>query len=244
VEREHWWYRGLRDALARSLERSPLWPPDEPKVLDAGCGTGENLRFLGELLSPAYLAGFDRAPEALDLARPKAPNGDLYESDICDPTIHVEDLDLIISMDVICIPGAERALPGLRRLVAHLRPGGLFALNLPAYRWLLSRHDLAVHTTQRFTASEVGALLESLGLSPLLLSYRVCALFPAAVLVRLPTILRRQAASSTLRSDLHRMPGPWLNSTLTKILEAENRAISRGVRLPWGSSVFAIGSRI
>lgn len=246
VEADHWWYRGLRDAVARALGTRHLALPPRPRVLDAGCGTGENLKFLGDLLHPSYLGGFDSAEEALLVARRKAEGADVYQSDICDPLVHGDDLDLLISLDVICIPGARRALGGLRRLVARLRQGGLFVLNLPAHDWLYSEHDVAVHTSQRFTRREVASLLVALGLSVELLSHRLFFLFPAVVSTRLPGIwrARRGSWSEAARSDLHSIPGQRANRILFGILRAENDLIARGVRFPWGSSVFAIGRKI
>lgn len=243
AEERHWWYQGLRDCLARVLLSSALRPPERPSVLDAGCGTGENLRFLRDLLEPGYLGGFDVAEEALAIARTKAAGADLYRSDVCDPAVHVEALDLVVSLDVIYVPGAERATPGLRRLVASLRPGGLLVLNLPAYAWLYSRHDVAVHGSQRFTAREVARLLGELGLAVEILSYRLCFLFPLVVAARLRGMLGASPGDATARSDLHRVPSAVVNRVLLGVLRFENRLIGRGVRLPFGSSVFAVGRK-
>ena len=241
VERTHWWYRGLRDAVARTVHSADL--PDAPRVLDAGCGTGENLRMLRTLYSPSYLGGFDASTEALQYARSKAPDADVYAADICDPVLHVEEIDLLVSLDVIYIPGAERALAGLKRLVAALAPGGLFVLNLPAYNWLYSEHDVAIHTSERYTAGRVGSLLETLGLSVSLLTYRLFFLFPVVVLSRLPGMWRARSADPAARSDLHSVPAGPAQAVLFGALRAENALIARGLRLPWGSSVFAVGRK-
>jgi SAM-dependent methyltransferase len=242
-EASHWWYRGLRDAIRQSLERPELAPRPHPRVLDAGCGTGENLRFLAQWLEPSYLGGFDASDEALAWARRKAPGADVYRSDVCHPELHSDELDLVLSLDVVYIPGAEPAFDGLRSLVGRLRRGGLFVLNLPAYEWLYSQHDVAVHTSERYTARRVCALLERLELRVERLSYRLCLLFPAVVMARLPGMWRAQAGDEGARSDLHAPPGPLANRLLFPALRAENALIARGARLPWGSSVFAIGRR-
>jgi SAM-dependent methyltransferase len=242
VEATHWWYRGLRDAVIRTLARRSI--PPGGKVLDAGCGTGANLAALGRALQPSYLGGFDVSPEALELAREKVPGADLYRSDICDPELHDTGFDVIVSLDVIYIPGTQKAFAGLERLVESLRPGGLLLLNLPAYDWLFSEHDVAIHTTERYTAGRVRDLLERLTLRVELLTYRLCFLFPAVVLSRLPGKLRgARAGDATARSDLHRPPGPIVNAAFDGAMRFENRLISAGVRFPWGSSVFAIGTR-
>jgi SAM-dependent methyltransferase len=241
AEERHWWYLGLRELLAGVLAREVRVP--KPRVLDAGCGTGANLRLLRDALAPAYLGGFDTEPEALRLAHAKVPEADLYRSDACAPELHVDALDLVLSIDVIYVPGSERARPGLLRLAERLARGGLLVLHLPAYRWLYSEHDAAVHGTQRFTAREVRALLAGLGLRVELLTYRLCLLFPLVVLARLPRLARPGAVASAPRSELHDEPDPRVNRALLAALRAENAAILRGARLPFGSSVLAVARK-
>lgn len=243
VEEGHWWYRGLRDVLKRTLCDAKSALPPHPRVLDAGCGTGGNLAALRDWLEPSYVGGFDTSPEALEFARQRVPEADLYSSDVCAPTLHETDLDLVVSLDVIYIPGVARARPGLGRIVEALRPGGLLVLNLPAYEWLFSEHDVAIHTSERYSARRVGSLLEDLGLQQQLLTYRLCLLFPLVVGSRLPSLLRARPGDEGAHSDLHRVPSEVMNRTLFAALRAENALIARGVRFPFGSSVYAIARK-
>jgi SAM-dependent methyltransferase len=246
VAERHWWYRGLRDALERCLTSSRLALPARPRILDAGCGTGENLRLFQDRLSPAYLAGFDASELAVPIARRKAPLARIYQSDVCDPEIEAGDLDLVTSLDVIYIPGAVRAMPGLRRLVEQIRPGGLLLLNLPAFDWLYSEHDVAIHTSQRFTAGEVRALFDELGLTVELMTYRLCFLFPALVGSRLahkPRAREGAGDTSAARSDLQRPPGAFTNEALFNVVRAENVLIAQGVSFPFGGSVFGVARK-
>lgn len=240
AEEQHWWYLGLRDAMGRCLTKPISNLPSRPNILDAGCGTGGNLRFLTELLQPAYAAGFDVSELALKHARRKCPQADLYLCDIRNPELHVPNFDLIISCDVIYVPGLEDSLAGLQRMVASLKPGGLFVVNLPAYQWLTSAHDRAVHTRQRFQLTQIQELLFDLQLESVRISYRLCTLFPLIVLKRLPSLLRFTSVSNA--SELRQPPG-WLNRVLRTIVTCENRLIARDARLPFGSSIFAIGRK-
>ncbi len=240
VESVHWWYRGLRDLISRVLDAAGFAQRSDLRVLDAGCGTGENLRMIRDKLRTSYLGGFDPSTLALDLARRKVPDADLYQSDLCQPELRAERYDLVLNCDVLCVTGLEPAREGMLRIAERMRPGGLLIVNLPAYQWLYSRHDLAVGTRRRFTASEVRSFLEQLGLKVELLTYRLWALFPAIVLARLPSMLLPPRTAA--RSDLS-FPHPLVARCLTQELAWENLAILRGVRFPWGSSVFASASR-
>lgn len=241
LEWDHWWYRGLRDLIGRVLKTQGFLERSDLRVLDAGCGTGANLQYVGDLLRTAYLGGFDVSPLAIDYSRRRLPQADLYWGDLRDPPCHVADYDLILSCDVLYMIGMRQSRRGMRQLVQHLRGDGLLILNLPAYRWLFSAHDLAVRTRERTTASALRAFLCELGLELILSSYRLFTLFPAVVAARLPSILWRRNPSS-VRSDLRRAH-PVLNRCLFRALQAENIWIARGGWLPWGSSVFAVARR-
>ncbi len=162
AEEIHWWYLGLRDAIAACLNQRDLALPNSPAILDAGCGTGANLKFLAETYRPGYLAGFDLSELALDHARRKCPEADIYQSDLCQPILHRSGYHLIVSCDVLYVPGLEQARLGLKSLVDALAPGGLLLLNLPAYQWLSSAHDRAVHTRERYVATKSAGCFRSL----------------------------------------------------------------------------------
>ncbi len=245
LEREHWWYQGLRDVLTRVLMRPQYKALRGGRVLDAGCGSGENLRLLRDLLAPRYLGGFDLSPRAVAHARATLPGADIYAGDLCCPDIHVEELDLVLCCDVCTaaagssakIRGACRT--GLGRLRQRLRPGGLLVLHEPAGAWLYSGHDVAVGNRQRFSAGQLGRLLHDLDLKVEFLSYRVCTLLPVIVAARLPSLLRLPAACEAT-SDVRPCARP-LNRALAALLAVENRLLAAGWRWPWGSSLLAVG---
>ena len=243
VEERLWWYQGLRETMISTLGAQGSTLPPNPRVLDAGCGTGRNLALLETLLEPSYLGGFDLSETALDFARVKAPQAKLRTGDICDPQLDEVDLDLIVSLDVIYIPGAERALSGLKKLVDALRPGGMLLLNLPAYNWLYSQHDVALHTSERYTVGSVRRLLNELGLEISLLTYRVCLVFPLGVATRLPSMMRARPGDEEAQSQLFYVPPDLINRTLLSTIKVENALISRGVTLPFGLSVYASGKK-
>ena len=242
LEGSHWWYRGLRDLLARLLQAPRFRLRPSPAVLDAGCGSGANLRLLAELLSPEYLGGFDLDPAAAAISADMCPAADVYRGDLCAPEVRALELDLVLSCDAITAPGIQRAEGGFRRMAEHLRPRGLMILHVPACPWLYSEHDLAVANCQRLTLSDMAGLFRRLGLEIELLSHRVCLLFPWIVALRLGRLRRAGGTADAATSDLRHHPA-WLNAALLRTLEVENQALARGATLPYGSSIIAVGRK-
>ncbi len=242
VEADHWWYRSLRDLMLRTLIRFGRELPGRPNILDAGCGTGENLRFLQRHFQPSYLGGFDCSEQATRHAKSKCSDADIYLSDIRSPELHCDDLDVVISCDVIYIPGLDATQEGLKKIVRSMRSGGLLIINLPAYNWLRSDHDLAIRTSERFVASELRKLLNELGLQEKLITYRLCGLLPLLVASRLPSMLRPSPDASAAASALK--PAGWLaNAFFGGTMQVENGLINLGLAMPFGSSLFAVGQK-
>jgi ubiquinone/menaquinone biosynthesis C-methylase UbiE len=127
--------RGL-DAQARAI-----WPqevqlirryaiPDEARILDAGCGTGEGSSRLAELFPRAHVLGVDIIDEHLDLARSRyaklAARLTFEHQSIFELGIPDHSFDLTVCRHVLhSIPHPERVLAELARVT---RPGGYLHL--------------------------------------------------------------------------------------------------------------------
>jgi hypothetical protein len=189
--------------------------------------------------------GEPRLPDA-ELAKEKVPGADVYRSDITSPNVRRTGYDLVMSLDVVCIPGLPASLSGLRALSERLAPNGFMVLNLPAYSWLYAEHDVAVHTTERFDRSTVQQLIADLGLEPRVVTYRGFFVFPAILLARLPSVIKRLLgqlpAVEQAKSDVKESNGA-VNALLSVIGTMENGLLARGVRFPFGSSVFVIAQK-
>jgi SAM-dependent methyltransferase len=227
VEERGWWFQGLHANLIGAWQRLK---PDENTavVLDAGCGTGGLLSRLAQAAPQARRYGIEIDPVAAATARDKS-GAAIVAASVLAPPIAPGSHDAIFSADVLCHRGVEPA-EALAALVPCLKPGGALILNLPAYRWLFSGHDLAVDNVRRFGTRELRTLLMVAGLSQIRIRYWNSFLFPLMVAQRL---LHRAA-----KSDVELMPVPveYLFRT-TVLLEA--RLASCGLRLPFGGSILA-----
>ncbi|TAN40303.1 MAG: methyltransferase domain-containing protein, partial [Nitrospirae bacterium] len=149
-----------------------------------------------------------------------------------------ERFDVITSMDVLYHKQITDDSAVLRMFYRALRGDGLLIIQVPAYNWLKSSHDLAVHTARRYTRTGLASLLQSAGFQVEHMTHRVTALFPAVALYRLARkLLISTGDENTTGSDVV-MPPPLLNNLLRRFHLAENRLAQRYV-LPFGLSLFA-----
>jgi SAM-dependent methyltransferase len=231
VEDRMWWYRGLHRNLRLVLQR--FRPPAAGRMVDAGCGTGGLLRRLAAAGGGRFF-GLDAWYPACAAATARSGRpivqGVLNELPLADGSV-----DCLISADVLCHESVdpERALRELRRCLAA---GGLLVLNLPAYQWMFSYHDVRVKTARRFSRRQVLQLLERGGFAPLYASYWNTLLFPVMALRRL------LPAGAEQESDVHVYP-PAVEALFGGLLAVESAVLRAGLRLPFGGSVLAVARR-
>jgi SAM-dependent methyltransferase len=237
VEGRYWWYVGLHRLVLKVLAEHV--PDDRPvKILDAGCGTGGFLQRLNE--RSGHVVGIDLSSEAVNWCRVRTFSS-LAQASICEIPFQNDTFDAITSLDVAYCLEPNDAFISFGEMYRVLKPGGVLILNLPAYNFLRSTHDIAIHTRHRFRLSELRSMLERKGFTIVLGTYRNTVLFPAAAAVR---ILKRLLPNrdADIRSDVRPLPEP-INSALTSVLIAENALIQRGFRLPFGLSIFCVARK-
>lgn len=228
VEETHWWYRALHRLVFNTLEQQlPDWR--EKTILDAGCGTGAVLKRLG---SATRNAGVDLAPEAISFCHERGLTN-VQQANITALPFADASFDAVICLSVLCQQRVKDSGDAVRELGRVLRPNGLLLLNLPAFRFLHSPHDVAVMTARRFTKNEIRSLLQENGFVIRRLTYWTTLLFPLAVLAR-------TLGGSKLGRDF---PGTgkffsFTNYLFNKIMSLE-LVLLRKISFPFGVGLFA-----
>lgn len=234
VERSHWWYTGM-ESITRGVPQRWYRHGEGLRIPDAGCGTGAAMtRYLTDYGS---VTGFDLSAPALHFSRLRHAER-LVCASVLQMPFASDAFDLVTSFDVLYEAGVRSDALAVREMCRVLRPAGRLLLRLPAYEWLRSRHDKAVHTARRYTAGQVGRILHANGFIIEQLSHANMFLFPLALIVR---IVGRIMPGGSHRSDLDMPPG-MINAALRAVLSAEAPLVALS-RLPFGLSVVAVGRK-
>jgi SAM-dependent methyltransferase len=232
AEETQWWYAGMR-AISLSI-LGTQWrdgSADTRRILDAGCGTGNNLAHFRRF---GRTVGVDLSPDALRLCRSRGVAAAL--GNLLTLPFAGETFDAVTSFDVIYHRWVADDRVAVREIARVLRPGGLFLLRVPALKMLWGAHDEAVLSRHRYTTGEVRRLLEDEGLEVVRLTYANSLLFPVIAVRRtLDRLLHRHG------SDVGFLPAP-MEWAFRHLLGVESRLV-RHLSLPIGASVFALARK-
>ena len=148
-----------------------------------------------------------------------------------------ETFDAVLLMDVLYHRGVPDKIAALREAGRILKPGGTVFVNVPAYHWLFSSHDHAIHTDKRFTKRELISMLHEAKLQTVQATYWNTLLLPPIVLVRLWR-KRRLRQGSDLNDS-----GDGILTNLYAAGLAVERLLMRAIPLPAGLSIFAVARK-
>ncbi|RJO60629.1 class I SAM-dependent methyltransferase [candidate division WS5 bacterium] len=235
IEDNYWWYAGLRKLVLASIDRFAC-KEGKLRILDAGCGTGRILESCKEYNA----CGIDLSDEAIKFCKTRSL-GNIIQSTICDIPFQNNSFDVVISLDVLYHANVNNDLTALNEFYRVTNKDGIVILNLPAYNFLKSRHDVAIHTKHRYTYMDLKKKIEKAGFRIERLTYRNIILFPLVFIKRMIEKLFVVNNEKT-ESDLKLLP-EVVNKFLTKLLFIENRLILSGLNFPFGLSLYCIAKK-
>jgi len=240
LEEHHWWFKGMRRITSALLDRFVSTRP--LRVLDAGCGTGLTMSWLRRYGSDSRIYGLDASSDALHYCRRRGERL-LVQASLAETPLPSSFFDLVISLDVLDEFSLAEAPHAFAELARLLKEGGLLLVRVPAFQFLYSRHDRAIHTVHRYTRRELAEQLTRQGLIVERITYANTLLFPVAALWRWLTA----SGTEHLRSDVRPLPKPigWLSSVLEWLLALEAACLRYlPWNLPFGLSAIAVAKKI
>jgi SAM-dependent methyltransferase len=229
LDSRHWWYRARREILA-DLIRRRIALPENPRILEIGCGTGHNIVML-KRFGRVDAVEIDPAARAIASRR----LGHAVMDAPLPALTGIEDraYDLVAILDVL--EHVEEDREALESIARKLRPGGRILIAVPAHPWMWSAHDVVNHHKRRYTKRTLRAVVASAGLRIEMLSWFNSLLFPLAAAARLAGKVRKKEDSDD------KLPPRPLNALFQAIFSLERYAIGR-LRFPPGVSIVAIVS--
>ncbi|WP_281214360.1 class I SAM-dependent methyltransferase [Shewanella insulae] len=231
LEDEHWWFVARRNVIAALINRY-IELPEQAKILEAGCGTGGNLKLLQGY---GHLSAFEYDERARTVAKVKSgidvQAGALPD---CLP-FQGKQFDLICMLDVLEHIGNDTT--SLVALSHRLSADGRLLVTVPAYPWLWSKHDEVHHHYRRYNKKDLLNIAHEAGLKVERVFHFNMLLFPLALLFRFGKWLL-----NSNRPD-EEMPSLWMNTLLREIFSLEQHMVGRAFSMPFGLTVGAILSK-
>jgi len=237
LERTYWWHVGRLDLLRSLLD---TWLPRKARkdgrlVLDFGCGTGTTLELLSRY---GRVVGADESEVALGYCRQGETNS---------PRVNLVRIpregrlpfrdgsfDLVTALDVLeHLQDDRSALAELHRILA---PGGVLVVFVPAYRFLWSEHDEALHHRRRYIASSLHIRLNRAGFRVLKRTYAIAFSFPLVACYR---VVKGLIPSSEEPRTSYVMLPRAVNSLFAWFLKVE-AVLVRWMNFPFGTSIAAV----
>ena len=242
LEKNHWWFKGRRE-IAFNLLKKNLPQRNKYFILDAGCGTGLNIKKLRKF---GKVTGIDLSPHALGFCKKRGIRnviqGPIENMDFADSTF-----DIVTSFGVLYHKQVDdrKAVDEFYRVI---RERGIVLITTPGMKWLRNKlfrtyHDYSMHTGKRHSKKELKALLEQAGFQVKKISYFMTFLF-------LPVLFSRfigNIINRVLLRDLHKqseisMPPSILNSLLEMIMGVEASLIQK-TSLPFGVGLVVLAEK-
>ena len=232
VEDRMWYFRALHGYIEGALVAG--LGAGDAAVLDAGCGTGGLIRRLTSRHTAWRWTGIDVEPLACELARQRVEGTEIREASVMMLPFGDASFDAVVSADVLYHVDDDAA--ALREFFRVLRPGGVVVINVPAYRWLWSYHDEAVHARRRYPPGEVLGKLHSAGFAAARATHWNALPLPLV-------IARRKLLPPPVGgSDVRLFPAP-VEAAFNAAMALERAWLEAFGSLPFGSSILAVARK-
>lgn len=232
AERDHFWFRGFRRFVRLLLD--DVAGGTRLRILDCGCGTGNNLLMLRRYGS---VLGIDITWSGLAYARSRGER-QVAQASATGLPFPGNAFDLVTSFDVLYAFDDEMEQAALNEMYRVLRPGGHLLVNVAALKFLTGNHSVLGGERRRYHRRELGDHLARTGFEVRRLTYTNFTLLPVVASVRLAQRLTGHRESEIEMA----IPAVPVNLALTAALGVESVAL-RFVDMPLGSSLLALARK-
>jgi SAM-dependent methyltransferase len=236
AERRHFWFRGFR-YFVTPLLRQAVAGIANPRLLDCGCGTGNNLDLLSTF-GQSY--GFDLTEVGLQLGR-QSGRTRLARATVAAVPFPDNAFDVVTSFDVLYSLDTPVERAAIAEMYRVARPGGFILINVAAMESLRGDHSVLSHEVRRYSRASLTRLVEHAGFSIVRNTYTNAVLFPPMAVSRALQRRRGLAAEEQAVQEIS-VPSASVNLILTAALRLESLWV-RLVDNPFGSSLLCLARK-
>jgi SAM-dependent methyltransferase len=238
AEARHFWFRGFRAFVAPLLRRAAAQSSSGlRRVLDCGCGTGNNLAFLNRF-GRAY--GFDLSAVGLRIGRASGRTL-LARASVAAAPFPDRIFDIVTSFDVLYSLDDRTERAAIAEMYRLLKPGGFAVVNVAAMESLRGDHSVLSHEVRRYSRESLRTRLIEAGFIVERITYTNFALFAPMWIAR--TLQRRRGlrAETEAQHEIAVPPAP-VNTLLSAVLITESVCL-RWINMPAGSSLLCLARK-
>ncbi len=228
LEAYHWWHIAKRSLIAKYLKGLKY----TDKILDVGCGTGENLIYFS-MTSEMY--GIDNSKDAIEYCKTRKLKN-IFLKSLYDTGFKTQTFDAVFMLDVLEHVSEHKALREVKRI---LKTNGKIYLTVPAYKALWSRWDVVHGHKRRYTITDLRNVLEKEGFNVKKITYVYSFLVVPVFITRL---IKSKLPFRNYSSDF-KINTPIVNSFMLKVARLEQR-LADYIKIPFGTTVFCIAEKI
>jgi len=233
---KHWWFVARRKIIFSMIDKY-LPDREQLEMLDAGCGTGSNLK---ELEKYGRAIGIDISEEAVKFCKLRGcknvhkvnQEGSLFFED--------NAFDLITSLDTI--EHIDDDCAALAEYYRIIKKGGILLVTVPAYDFLWGPHDEVNEHKRRYIAKELRNKVKKAGFTVKKMTYFDTFLFPFFVLVRMGHRVSKMIHGNyKIHSDL-KMSSTVINYLLKIIFSLEDPLLKK-LNFLYGASLLCVAEK-
>ena len=152
-EESHWGFKGRRQIIQFLIKRNINTKEKKINILDFGSGSGTNIKMLNSF---GNVYAYEKNIKASNFLREKFKSSENIK--IIENFDKKDFFDLIVVADVIEHIKDDKLI--IDRLSSSLKKNGRLLLTVPAYQFLFSNKDVALHHFRRYTKSSLNRLFK------------------------------------------------------------------------------------
>ncbi len=150
-EESHWWFKGRRKIIHSIIEKNFNIKDRKLNILDFGSRSGTNIKMLSFF---GNVFAYEKNKSIADILKNKFKSSENIK--IIDSFENENFYDLIIAADVIEHIEDDKEI--IKQLFKCLKKRGKILATVPAYQFLFSNKDKALHHYRRYTKNSLNNL--------------------------------------------------------------------------------------